>query len=335
VTDQANAAILRSAEKALEQENLEYKQTFSRISSSISSSLMDVLKGTATWSQGMLKLAEGLTDDFIRQASQIATDWIRTELIKTTETAAQTKARELIESISGAKTTQEITAMVARYNAGEAVKTASTRSGAAARDAVGASENTSFFGRIGEAIAQWLGFETDKTVATDAGEGDRLAAQLIAARASRAFEVMTGMAAIEIQAAIAAAAAFADSASLGPVGLAAAPEAATAAYGTVMGWAMGMGGGVALDVGAWNIPRTMQATLHAGETVVPATFAAGLRSSGMLTGASGGGGGDHYSITIQALDTQSGAQFIHQNARAIVTALKGQMRNGTALPGLA
>lgn len=76
------------------------------------------------------------------------------------------------------------------------------------------------------------------------------------------------------------------------------------------------------ETGAWHIPNNTLAYLHAGEMVVPQPFADSLRSGGGL-----GGGGDSYHITIQAIDTQTGAQFLQANAPAIATALSGQMRN--------
>src|SRR6266852_1048970 len=73
-----------------------------------------------------------------------------------------------------------------------------------------------------------------------------------------------------------------------------------------------------LAVGAWNLPNDTVAQLHAGETVIPADFASGFRSAIAGGGGDGPGGGDNYHITIQAIDTQSGAQFLKNNAKTIV-----------------
>jgi hypothetical protein len=100
---------------------------------------------------------------------------------------------------------------------------------------------------------------------------------------------------------------------MGP--FAAVPAAASAA--TVAG----MEGLVSLDVGAWNVPQNMPAFLHAGEMVVPQNFASDLRDGG------GVGGGDSYVINISAIDTQTGAQFLKNNASIIAQTLSVQARH--------
>lgn len=218
----------------------------------------------------------------------------------------------------------------------ESGKTAQTVAGTGARRVADTTESTSFLGSIGTMLARWLGLETSKTAATVSGAAAREGAFTAEQIASHASDIAFAFSEIQIQASIGAAAAFADSASLGPVGLAAAPAAATAAYMEIMGSAAGLGGGVAgLEVGAWNIPSPMLALLHPGESVVPQDFATGLRTSGALDSGGAGGGGDNYQITIQALDTQTGAQFLQRNIGAIVRSLRGAVRNGATLPSSA
>jgi cytochrome c553 len=129
---------------------------------------------------------------------------------------------------------------------------------------------------------------------------------------------------IATQAVVAGAAAFADSAQLGPVGLAAAPAAAAAASGTVMGMAASL---PALAAGAWNVPRNMGANLHAGEMVIPANFAAGLRDSG---GSASGGGSSSTTVNfhIHANDGASVRSMLAQHAPFIAQQVgKQQSRN--------
>src|SRR5713101_2934594 len=125
-------------------------------------------------------------------------------------------------------------------------------------------------------------------------------------------------------AASAAAAVYDDVAQIPYVGWILAPAAAIAAFAGVMAFGSAVPG---LAVGAWNLPNDTVAQLHAGETVMPADFASGFRSAIVGGGGDGPGGGDNYHITIQAIDTQSGAQFLKNNAKAIVNALQGQARN--------
>ncbi|MGH6981430.1 MAG: hypothetical protein ACREFC_09510, partial [Stellaceae bacterium] len=49
----------------------------------------------------------------------------------------------------------------------------------------------------------------------------------------------------------------------------------------------------AFDVGAWRIPQDMMGVLHAGETVVPESFASGLRAA-----AGGGEGGPSAPVNV-------------------------------------
>ena len=99
------------------------------------------------------------------------------------------------------------------------------------------------------------------------------------------------------------------------------PAAAIPA-GISAGAVSAMEGLVSLDVGAWNVPQNMPAFLHAGEMVVPQNFASGLRDGNGLSG-----GGDNYTININAIDTQTGAQFLKSNAGIIAQTLASQARN--------
>ena len=75
------------------------------------------------------------------------------------------------------------------------------------------------------------------------------------------------------------------------------------------------------ESGAWNIPDNTLAYLHAGEMVVPKSFASHLRDG------QGFSSGDSYTININAIDTQSGAQFLKNNASHIATLIASQVRN--------
>lgn len=69
------------------------------------------------------------------------------------------------------------------------------------------------------------------------------------------------------------------------------------------------------DVGTPYVPSTGLAMIHQGEAIIPASQN------------TGGGGGNQFNITIQAIDTQTGAQFLQSNARTIASVLSNQVRN--------
>lgn len=209
---------------------------------------------------------------------------------------------------------------------GETQKTAATVAGTARRTAVDTTANSGFLTRVAQRVAQWLGFETTSTAATVAGTTQRTAADVAGTGVAKASEIMRGMAVIQVSAAEAAAAAFADSAELGPQGLAAAPGVAAAAYGTVMGFGTGLGVASAAG-GMWEVPGTILSVLHPNESVWPAGPAQAARSF-FENGAQGGG--DTYNFTVQAIDTQTGAQFLKNNIPAIVAGLQQQKRLGNS-----
>ncbi len=187
----------------------------------------------------------------------------------------------------------------------ESSKTSATVAGNAARNASNTSSQSGFLGQIGQSLAKWLGFETAKTGATQGGDAARTASDTAAAAAGLGQSVARGFAEISIDASVAAAGTLASISAIPYVGPFMAPEMAAAAYGETLGWAAGMGGGVALAVGAWDIPTQMPATLHAGEMVVPADFASGLRAAGTLPGSGGGAPNVTFAPQISALDGKS------------------------------
>ncbi|HEX4111531.1 MAG TPA: hypothetical protein VH020_03265 [Stellaceae bacterium] len=142
--------------------------------------------------------------------------------------------------------------------------------------------------------------ETEKTAATTQGVAARSAAETTGASTGLIAQAAGAIKSIAIDAGQTFAGIFAFlSPLMGPAaaGPAAAGEAAVyAAAGSI----------AAFDVGAWSIPQDMMGVLHAGETVVPESFASGLRA------AASGGAGDGTGATnvtfapqISALDGKS------------------------------
>ena len=60
--------------------------------------------------------------------------------------------------------------------------------------------------------------------------------------------------------------------------------------------------------------------------VVPQTFVQGILDGNF------GGGGSNYTIKINAIDTQTGAQFLKNNAGVIAQTFAAQVRNGNSSP---
>ncbi len=148
-------------------------------------------------------------------------------------------------------------------------------------------------------LMKFIEFVEEEVVKWAAGELTKLGISTSSAAAQLGKMVTAGFAQIQVDAAVAAAGTEAATAYLGPE---VSVPAAAAAYKETLGWAAGLGG-VGLAVGAWDIPGTMAATLHAGEMVVPQTFAEGIRQN-----AGGFGGGDvhvHAPINITAFDARS------------------------------
>lgn len=216
------------------------------------------------------------------ELAQVVARWSATEASKTALTTGGAATRGTVDG--GVGLTASLSQVVAKWSATEATKTALTTTGAATR----ATADTSggFLASVAQILARWLGLETAKTAATTAQGAARTAAEATAATAGAQLVGVQARLQIAAAAAEAAAWAFADSASLGPPGLAAAPGAAAAAEATVMSFQAL----VPLATGAWNIPQTTPALLHAGEMVVPQTFASGIRSAGgVVSGMNSGG----------------------------------------------
>lgn len=129
----------------------------------------------------------------------------------------------------------------------------------------------------------------------------------------------TAEAQVASNAAVAGAAGTASAAAIPYIGWAIAPEAGQADFLAAMAYAPSSG----LAVGAWDIPKNMNANLHQGEMVVPKTFAEGMRGGS-------GGMGDNYHFTINAVDSRSVKQMLMDHGSTLVQSLNNQRRNGVA-----
>lgn len=100
-----------------------------------------------------------------------------------------------------------------------------------------------------------------------------------------------------------------------------APVAAAVAFSAVAAFGDGISarGGYDIPAGANPMVQT-----HEREMILPAHIADPLRAS--LAGGGVAVGGQQFSVTIQAIDTQSGADFLRKNSREIARSLSRHMR---------
>jgi len=166
---------------------------------------------------------------------------------------------------------------------GEIAQTAATDAQAALR---AGADGASMAPTLAMLLTKWLGLETAKTAGSAAGDALRTGADTTAASASATTASTAALFQIKAAAAVAAANTYAAISAIPYIGPEMAPEAAAGADAAVMAFAAP----VALAVGAWNLPGDAMYQLHKGETVVPQTFADGMRNA--IGGGGGSGGGD-------------------------------------------
>lgn len=179
-----------------------------------------------------------------------------------------------------------------------------------------------------QGLVGWLTSETAKTAGTEAGVATRSAAESAGQSSGIAQMALGALKAISGSAAEAAANTYASVSAIPYVGWVLAPAAAAAAFAAVLAF----GGKVPSAAGGmWTVPSDMLAMVHKQESILPAGIAQPMRDFFSGGGAAGqGGGGDNYAITIQAIDTQSGAQFLMSNSGVIAQGLARELRNGNS-----
>lgn len=176
--------------------------------------------------------------------------------------------------------------------------------------------------KLTKAIATQLGI----TTATQAGVAARTAAEQAGQGTSLLAMATTAIKSIANDAATTFGGVFAF---LSPLMGPAAAGPATAAMAGVAS----MSGAIVSAAGGYDIPAGVNpiAQLHAQEMVLPASLANSIRN---MTGAGAGGlGGGEVHIhgpLVQAIDAQSGAQFLLRNSGIIASALAREFRNANA-----
>jgi len=268
-----------------------YAQAFSGVESTIKRTFTDLLMGTTTWNQAALAATRSVVQGVTELGFQMLSRWAALELAKSSISSAATAARVATEQAAG-------------------------QSGWAAL------------------LMSWLGIETAKTATTAAAATTRMAAEQSAEKAGMVLGAAQRVAEVEGLAGVAGAAAFASTAAIPIVGPAMAPGAAAAAIAAVQA----MVPLAAAAQGVWNLPGDMPMQLHKGEMVIPQRFAQGLRQNqgSAADGVFGGGGGAAgpgrpVNISIHAIDTQTGAEFLMRNIDRIARGVAGAFRNNPSL----
>ncbi len=278
-------------------------KAFAPVEKGFESMISGLLKGTQTWQKAV---TQGI-HTMLTAELQADAKFLQSKLLGD-ETAAK----------STAKTTQQ---GLLAWIFSEDKKTAASKAGAATRDAAEASQSGGFLLRLVHMLAQWLGLESAKTGATETGNAARTASDAAAALEALVPLKIYAIGAIIAEAAIAGAAAFADSASLGPAGLAAAPAAGMAAFGEASSYLAF----VSAKGGAWDLPSDTLLMAHARESVLPAHIAEPMRD--FFTGNAKGGAPDMH-VHVHAMDARSVRQLLIDNHSAVGEALHRAWRNG-------
>lgn len=198
-------------------------------------------------------------------------------------------------------------------------KTAATAAGSTVRASLEAGENIAASGAKTGEVAVHLAGEAAKTSATAVGAATRTSIDVGAGAAAAAANAATMKGGIFNHAASAAAATFDAVAQIPLVGYILAPAAAAVAFAGTAAF----GSLLSFDVGAWNLPTDTIARVHKGETIVPATFADGLRSA--LTGQASAGqanaqpamqGDTHFHFHGAVMDATSIAKAVTRKQNA-------------------
>jgi hypothetical protein len=165
---------------------------------------------------------------------------------------------------------------------------------------------------------------TARTGAITAGGTAQTAAVATAANAQKAVSRQVGSSTVMSDAAKAFSGTYAGVAQIPYVGWILAPAAASVAFAAVAGYEAL----ASLDVGAWNVPQDMVANIHAGESVVPTSFAEGMRQNGGFGGGEGGGGDTHHYWNISAWDGRSVEQVLKQHFPTLIGAARSHISKG-------
>ena len=177
-------------------------------------------------------------------------------------------------------------------------------------------------------VEAWAQGQLQMILANEAKNAAITTSDTAAAGAGQAAQAVAAKGSITTSASQAAAAVYADVAAIPYVGWLLAPPAAAAAFVAVEAF----GGSIPSAAGGMVVGEDMLAQVHEDEMVLPANITQpllGMIGAGQGGVSQGSANGDTYHITVQAIDTQSGMQFLRANMPTIVKGLQTASRNGS------
>jgi hypothetical protein len=316
--------IAQADRKAAEKSTQEWEQAFDKISEASESAISGMISGQDSFQKAALKVGQAVVQDAVKTGLQMLGSWVATELAKTASTTTQNAVREAQDKSGQTGLVTLLLRSLGIHTATETEKTAATTTGTGAREgiqtAADSKDNLSFIARA----AKWVASELGMTSATATGTTTRVGVQTGADTEAAGTAVTSNVTQALSYAAVGGAAAGASTAAIPVVGPEMAPEAAATVYGDLASYA----GMASMATGTMNVPKDMLANIHAGEMVVPRTFADGIRSQ--MSGGGRGGDTTHMNSSINYSPSfHGGSSDIKAVARNNFKEFKSYMNNVT------
>ena len=305
-----------------------YLSAFDQIGSAAERAFVGLATYSTTWQKAEQQILQSVVSSFASMTMTMVSRWAASEVEKVVlggETSALLTAQNNGLASGWTTVMQQIWTHYFGTQAqivalGATVQTKNTTEVAAAQAAQTASVTAA---------------QTAQTAAVVAGGVAQVAATTTAAAAGAAAQKTAGLGAILHDAYVAAAGAYASAAQIPYVGWILGPIAGAAAFAAVAAFG-------SFAVGSGNIPQDMLAQVHAGEMIVPASFASDVRSGVMSIGGPGGAGGaggaggntiNQSSVTfnVSTLDAASFQAYLNKNGRIIAAQVAAQFNTN---PGL-
>jgi hypothetical protein len=126
VTDAHATAMAQITNKGAQQTQQDWDKAFRQVNSTVSSSIMGMIRGTETFQQSAARVADQVLNKMIQSALEGAEHWIENEFVKTAATTAGNAARMSSTVAAGATS-----AVAEKAAAGESVTTSAYRAAAA------------------------------------------------------------------------------------------------------------------------------------------------------------------------------------------------------------